>query len=193
MASQSWQRLCSRIAVGTVFAAACCSAPAQIIQGLQPKSAIAAYATLPVNVTPDFGYYGPVLTGYSLGGYLQTPYYVGVEVRGSIQRRMNAQHQESALIGPRFAMRFGRVTPYSSFLIGEGNGWRFQNPPVDGQKRVKPVEGMGTQWTWTGGVDIKLSHRLAVRAGEVSYSRLYLKNWTLAPVNVTAGVVLRLK
>jgi hypothetical protein len=29
--------------------------------------------------------------------------------------------------------------------------------------------------------------------GEVSYSKLYLKNWDLTPVNLTAGVIWRIR
>jgi len=172
--------------------AAAGNAPAQLIPGLQPHKVLAVYGTLPTNVTPNFGYYGPVLFGYSLGGYLQTPYLVGAELRGQIQRRLNAEHQESALIGPRVALRFGRLMPYSTFLIGAGNGWRFRKPPIAGQKGIKPIEDTGMQWTLAGGLDYKVSHRISLRAGEFSYSKVYLKEWTLEPVNITAGVVIRL-
>ena len=185
---RSWPRT----ALALLCVASACKAPAQIIQGLQPRNNLSVYGTLPVNVTPDFSYYAPVLFGYSLGGYLQTPHLIGAEIRGSIQRRENVEHQESALIGPRVAMRFGRLVPYSSFLVGAGNGWRFRQPPVAGQKHIKPIEDTGLQWTITGGVDYKLSHRFSVRVGEISYSKLYLKEWNLTPLNFTAGVVIRL-
>ena len=181
-----------RAAVALLLSASAPILSAQVISGLQAKSNLSAYATLPVNVTPDYGYYAPVLFGYSLGGFWQSPYIVGAEVRGTIQRRFNNEHQESALAGPRVAMRFGQFIPYTSFLIGAGNGWRFREPPIKGEKAPKPSEGLGTQWTLVGGVDIHLTHHLAIRAGEISYSRLYLKNWNLSPVNITAGVVYRL-
>ena len=193
MTTNSFCRAISgRAAIALLLIATAGTCRAQIIQGLQARTNLSTYGTLPTNITPNFGYYGPVLFGYSLGGYLQTPYLIGAEIRGTIQRRENAQHQESALIGPRFALRYGRLLPYSSFLIGAGNGWRFQVPPVEGQKHIKPIEDVGTQWTLTGGLDFKVSHRFSVRVGELSYSHIYLKEWTLAPVNVTAGVVFRL-
>jgi hypothetical protein len=191
-ASSFCRRSISRAALALVFAVVAYSAPAQIIQGLQSRSNLSVYGTLPANVTPDYGYYAPVLFGYSLGGFLQTPYFVGAEVRGQIQRRLNAQHQESALIGPRVAMHFGRLNPYASFLIGAGNGWRFLEPPILGAKQVKPIEDIGTQWTILGGVDFKLNHHFSARVGEVSFSKLYLKQWNLTPVNFTAGVVYRI-
>jgi hypothetical protein len=188
-----FQRSLSRAALALVLSAVACSASGQIIPGLQTRSNLSAYATIPINLTPDFRDFGtPAVAGYSLGGFLQTPYIVGVEVRGIIQRRLNAEHQESAQIGPRVALRFGRITPYAVALGGAGNGWRFREPPIPGEKPPKPIEGLGPQWTILGGVDVKLSHRVSIRAGEISYSKLYLKDWGLTPLNVTAGVVLRL-
>jgi hypothetical protein len=182
-----------RAALGLLLAAVTCGASAQIIPGLNTKSNISAYATFPFNLTPDYRYFGtPVVAGYSLGGFYQTPYLIGVEVRGTIQRRLNPQHQESALIGPRVAMRFGPFMPYASFLGGAGNGWRFREPPISGEKAPKPVEGLGGQWTLLGGLDIHLSHHIGIRVGEISYSKLYLKDWSLNPLNFTAGVVYRI-
>jgi hypothetical protein len=182
-----------RAAVALLFSAAPFCASAQIIQGLHAGPVISAYATLPINLTPDFRESGtPAVAGYSLGGFLQTPFLIGVEVRGQIQRRLNAQHQESALAGPRIALRYGRLAPYVSVLGGAGNGWRFREPPIPGVKPPKPIEGLGGQWTILGGLDVKLTHHIAVRVGEVSYSKIYLKDWNLTPLNLTAGIVYRI-
>ena len=184
--------LTARVAVALLLSTAVCRGSAQVISGLQTTSNISAYATLPVNVTPDYGYYAPVLFGYSLGGFWQSPYLIGAEVRGTIQRRLNREHQESALAGPRVAMRFGSFIPYVSVLGGAGNGWRFREPPLKGETPPKPVEDTGPMWTVLGGLDVHLNHHFAVRVGEISYSKIYLKDWTLGPVNVTAGIVYRL-
>ncbi len=191
-ASSFCKRTICRAALALVFAALSHSAPAQIIQGLQSRNNLSIYGTLPVDVTPDFGYYAPVLFGYSFGGYLQTPYVIGAEIRGQVQRRQNAEHQEAALIGPRVAIRFGRLTPYASFLVGAGQGWRYRETPILGAKQPQPIQNIGTQWTILGGADFKLNHRFSARVGEVSYSKLYLKEWTLSPVNFTAGIVFRI-
>jgi hypothetical protein len=167
---------------------------AQVIPGLVMRSDTSVYVTMPFNVTPNFAPYDSnVLFGYSLGGYYQTRHILGAEIRGSIQRRGNAQHQESALAGPRAAFHFGKFTPYTSFLIGAGNGWRFAEQPPAGTKPPKPIEGMGAQWTMVGGVDVHLTRNFALRMGEVSYTKLYLKNWNLSPVNLTGGVIWRLR
>jgi hypothetical protein len=171
-----------------------CAASAQVIPDLVLRSNLSVFGTLPANLKPDFAPLdSSVLFGYSLGGFLQSGHIIGVEVRGSIQRRLNVQHQESALAGPRAALHFGRVKPYASLLFGAGNGWRFKDSPPSGEKLPTPVEGMGAQWTIAGGVDLQISRCCAVRVGEISYSALYLKHWDLAPVNATAGVVWRLR
>ena len=170
------------------------AASAQVIPGLVFRPDLSVYGTFPTNFSPTFApFSAPVLFGYSVGGFYQTRHFIGAELRGTIQRRENRQHQESALVGPRLALHFGRVTPYSSLLIGAGMGWRFRNPPTPGQRVPRPVPGIGPQWTLTGGVDFHVSHNLAIRVGEVSFSELYLKNWDLTPVNFTAGAVWRLR
>lgn len=181
-----------RGALALLFSAAACGASAQVIPGLNAKPDLSIFGTLPVNVTPDFGYYAPVLFGYQLGGFLQTQHLIGAEVRGTIQRRLNPQHQESILAGPRLALHYGPISPYISILGGAGNGWRYLNPPVTGVKNRQPVEGLGGQWTIAGGVDFHLTHHFAFRLGELSYSKNYLKNWSLTPLNFTAGVVYRI-
>jgi hypothetical protein len=169
-------------------------AAAQIIPGLKAAPNLSAYITVPVNVTPPYRYFGtPAVSGYSLGGYLQPPHFVGAEIRGQIQRRLNAEHQESVQAGPRFAMRFGRFVPYVDVLGGAGNGWRYSEPPVIGVKPAKPMEGLGAEWTILGGMDIKLARHLSFRAGEIAYSKIYLKDWNLTPLNITAGVVYRIQ
>jgi hypothetical protein len=180
-----------RAAVAILFLAAGHVASAQVVPAFGGPD-ISIFGTLPVNVTPDFGYYAPVVFGYQLGGFLQTRHLLGLEIRGTIQRRANTQHQESALGGPRFALRYGPFAPYVSVLGGGGNGWRYLDPPILGKVNPQPVEGLGAQWTVAGGVDFHMTHRLRIRMGELSYSKNYLKNWNLTSLNFTAGLVYRI-
>ncbi len=187
---RSWMLL-SAVLLAAISAG---SASAQVIPGLVLRSDVSVFGTLPANLTPDFAPIdSPVLFGYSLGGFYQSRHIIGAEIRGSIQRRINVQHQESALAGPRAALHFGRITPYTCFLFGAGNGWRFKESPPPGQKIPKPIEGLGPQWTLVGGADLHLTRHVAIRVGEISYSKLYLKDWDLTPLNFTAGVVWRLR
>jgi hypothetical protein len=179
-------------AITLLFSAAAGRASAQVVPAFGGKPDLSIFGTLPVNVTPDFGYFAPVLFGYQLGGFLQTRHVIGIEIRGTIQRRFNTQHQESALGGPRFALHYGPFAPYVSVLGGAGNGWRYLNPPVVGVKNVQPLEGLGPQWTVLGGLDFRLDHHLRLRVGELSYSKNYLKNWNLTSLNFTAGLVYRI-
>jgi hypothetical protein len=168
------------------------SASAQVVPAFRGKPDLSIYGTLPVNATPDFGYFAPVVFGYQLGGFLQTQHLLGIEVRGTIQRRFNTQHQESALGGPRFALHYGPFAPYVSILGGGGNGWRYLNPPIVGKKNPQPIEGTGAQWTVAGGVDYHVTRHLRLRLGDLSYSKNYLKNWNLTSLNFTAGLVYRI-
>jgi hypothetical protein len=181
-----------RVALALLFSAAVCTASAQVVPAFA-KPDLSIYGTLPVNFTPDFGYFAPVLFGYQIGGFLQTQHVFGLEIRGTIQRRFNTQHQESALGGPRFALRYGPFAPYVSVLGGGGNGWRYLDPPTVGVKNVQPLEYLGPQWTIAGGLDFHVSRRLRFRVGEVSYSKNYLKYWNLTSLNFTSGLVYRIK
>lgn len=180
-----------RVALALLFSAAVCSASAQVVPAFA-KPDLSIYGTLPVNFTPDFGYFAPVLVGYQLGGFLQTQHVFGLELRGTIQRRFNTQHQESALGGPRFALRYGPFAPYVSILGGGGNGWRYLNPPIVGIKNVQPLEYLGPQWTVAGGLDFHVSRHLRFRVGDLSYSKNYLKYWNLTSLNFTSGLVYRI-
>lgn len=183
-----------RIALVLLFSTTAFSASAQIIEGLLAKPKISVFGTLTADVQPDFSYYGdPAVYGYSAGGFWQTGHIVGVEVRGSILRLGGLEHEESALAGPRFAMHFGHISPYVSVLGGAGNGWRWSTPPVSGGPRPRIVEGLGPQWSVLGGLDVQLSQHIVFRTGELSYSKIYLKDWNLTPLNVTTGIVFRLK
>jgi hypothetical protein len=153
---------------------------------LPPDVAIFATAT---GGKPNFRYlYDRAVYGFSAGGFLQTRHFLGVEVRGSLLRWGSDQHAESALAGPRTALHFGRVSPYGCFLLGAGNAWSRNlpgHPPFI-------IEAVGLQWSAIGGVDLRLAHHLRLRVGELSYSKIYLANRTLTPLNASAGFVYRI-
>ncbi len=193
MASISFRK-CSLLkgTLALLCSAAMHGALGQVVPTMYAKPDLSAFATVTGNVTPDFRYFGtPAVLGYTLGGFLQIHSIFGVELRGSIQRRLNAEHHESILAGPRFALHHGRFSPYVATLGGAGNGWRYKDPPVVGVKPPKPVEGLGPQWTVLGGVDYHFNHHFAARLGEASYSTIYLKNWNLTPLNLSAGIIFR--
>ena len=122
------------------------------------------------------------------GWLLQTRHVLGVEVRGSLLKWGSDQHEESALAGPRAALHLGRFSPYACGLVGIGNAWS-RNLPGE---RSFIIEETGLQWSVLGGVDIRVAHHLRLRVGELAYSKIYLSNRTLSPLNASAGFVYRI-
>jgi hypothetical protein len=138
---------------------------------------------------PNFRYlYDRAVYGFSAGGFLQTQHILGIEVRGSMLRWGSDQHEESALVGPRAAFHFHRLSPYGSGLVGAGNAWSRNLPG----KPPFIIEAVGLQWSLVGGVDLRLAHHLRLRLGELSYSKIYLTNRTLTALNASAGFVYRI-
>ena len=181
-----------RIAFVLLFSSAAYSASAQVIPALRTFPRISAFGTF-TTVKPDHEYYGDLaVSGVTVGGFLQTQHVVGVELRGSVMRWGGLEHEESALAGPRFAMHFGRISPYVCVLAGEANAWRWSNPPIKGEPKPKLVEGLGPQWSAIGGLDVHFSQHFVFRVGELSYSKTYLKNWTMTPWTASAGFVYRI-
>jgi hypothetical protein len=161
--------------------------------GLHSDPHLSLFGTF-TNVKPDYQYYGDyAAVGFTTGAFMQTSHILGWEGRASITRWQGLEHEETALVGPRAAMHFGRISPYVSLLGGVANGWRWQIPRLTGQPEPKLVEGFGPQWSIIGGLDVHLSGRIVLRVGEISYSKTYLSNWALTPISASAGFVYRLK
>jgi hypothetical protein len=168
------------------------SASAQVIPALRSVPRISVFGIF-TEVKPDHQYYGDfAVSGVTVGGFLQTRHLIGVEIRASVMRWGGLEHEESALVGPRFAPHFGRISPYLSVLGGEANAWRWNNPVHTGQPMPKLEEGLGPQWSAISGIDVLLSQHLVLRVGELSYSKTYLKNWTMTPLTASAGFVYRI-
>ena len=73
-------------------------------------------------------------------------------------------------------------------MQGAGNAWS-RNLPSEPSFIIEEV---GLQWSVLGGVDIRLAHHLRLRVGEVAYSKIYLSDRTLSPLNASAGFVYRI-
>jgi len=169
------------------------SSSAQVIPQFKSPPRISVFSTY-TSVKPDYQYYGDfAVSGVTLGAFLQTRHVWGIEARGSVMRWGGLEHEESALVGPRFSMHFGRFSPYLCVLGGEANAWRWNNPRHTGQPEPKLDEALGPQWSTVGGFDIYLQRRLVIRMGEISYSKTYLNGWTMTPLTASAGIVYRLR
>jgi len=163
-------------------------ASAQVGPAARQAPDISIFATA-TGAKPNFRYlYDRAVYGFSAGGFLQTHHILGIEVRGSLLKWGSDQHEESALVGPRAAIRFHRLSRYGTGLVGAGNAWSRNLPG----KPTFILEAVGLQWSILGGVDLRLTHHLRLRAGELAYSQIYLTNRTLTPLNASAGLVYRI-
>ncbi len=181
-----------RTALALLFSAAAYTASAQVIPAISAIGNISAFGTF-TTVKPDYGYYGDLAVyGISFGGFMQTRHIVGLEARSSLLRSGGIEHEETALVGPRFVMRFANVSPYVSVLGGVANAWRWSNPPNKGDPPPRMLGGFGPQWSVLGGLDVRVNRRFVVRMGEISYAKTYTKSWALTPLTASAGIVYRI-
>jgi hypothetical protein len=170
-----------------------CRASAQVIPILRLPLRISAFGTF-TDAKPSFRYWGDrAVWGYTLGGIVQLPRIGGVELRGSMLRHGGISHQESMLVGPRASLHILHMSPYGSFLVGEGNSSWWSNPPKKGRPEPYRIEDHAFQWTVASGVDIHLHNRITFRLGELTYSKLYEPGKTLTPLTASSGFVIRLR
>jgi hypothetical protein len=109
----------------------------------------------------------------------------GTETDGIVREKQSAH---SFLFGPRFALRKSkRVTPFAYALVG---GMRFNdNITIPGQ--AFSASDTGFNMALGGGLDVKVSERLAIRAFQLDYLR---PNFFGEPHNrgrLAFGIVLR--
>ena len=182
-----------RAALVLLLSAAAYRAQAQVeIPALKAGPRIAMFGTF-TDVKPNHNYLDDLAVwGFTAGGYVQTRHIVGAEVRGSITRWGNTEHEESALVGPRAALHLGSFSPYLAVLGGGGNSWMWNKVPYRSDKPPAVItQGTGPQMSILGGLDFHLKQRLSLRMGELSYSKIYLNNRTINPLSASAGIVYR--
>jgi hypothetical protein len=169
------------------------SAQAQVVvPGLRFGSSIAGFGTF-TGIKPNYQYFTDnAVYGFTIGGYLQTRSIIGVEIRGSVAKWGSVQHEEAALAGPRAALHLGRFSPYVGILGGGGHVWIAQNHPLPGHERISTA-ALGPQWTVLGGIDVHFLHKWSIRAGELTYSRVYTDHETVRPLGASAGIVYRFR
>ena len=97
----------------------------------------------------------------------------------------------TAAFGPRYRWHAGhRISVYGEGLAGEANGFRSIFPTPAGQQ--PEANGLATQVG--GGIDYRLSNRLAIRVLDAAWSRTQLPNSTdniQNTLHLGAGIVLR--
>ena len=191
-ANYSCRSFLLRTGLALLFSAASCAASAQVIPALAAPFNLSGFGTMTA-VKPDLGYYGDhAVYGISLGGFIQRRPLIGAELRGELLRSGGIEHEEALLAGPRFAPRFGRVSPYVSVLGGLANTWRWSNPPNMGEPPPRVLGGFGPQFSIVGGLDVHINRQFVFRTGEITYSKTYTKNnWSLTEVTASTGIVYR--
>lgn len=141
---------------------------------------------------PDLGNYGDLAVyGFTIGGFTESSHILGPEIRGTMLRSGGYDHEETALLGPRAAFHFARVSPYLALLGGGGHSWWYSNAPRKGLPKPTLKSGVGLQWTVVSGIDVYMNRSISLRVGELSYSNVYVGSRTLTPVTASAGVVYR--
>ena len=112
------------------------------------------------------------------------------------------RHSVSYLFGPRINMRMGRVVPYVQFLFGGVHEWGLTSavsPASPFVNSLPPVNSSPNGFATAAGVglDINISHRIAVKPFQVEYFMTQLPNAVETPTIVqnnlrySAGVVFK--
>lgn len=117
--------------------------------------------------------------------------WVQLEAEGRWQRfnEYYSVYQDNYLVGPRLPVyRIKRATVYAKALVGfsEMNfGTYYYGQPAG--------HGRFTDLAFGGGVDIKMTHRLSIRALDAEYQ--YYPDWgntTLSPYGASVGIGYRI-
>ena len=123
---------------------------------------------------------------YGLGAYVDVKFnrWMQAEAEGRWLRFNQVEdiHEDNYLIGPRVPIHrfnFMEATPYAKFLIGMGQITLENNYAY----------GRFTDLTYGGGVDLKLTRRISLRAVDFEYQQWPNSiNGTLSPYGVSAGI-----
>jgi hypothetical protein len=147
---------------------------------------------------PDYAGFGVPQTSpnrlYGIGAYVDVKITPWIQIEGE-GRWLNFNQYEginenSYLIGPRlpiYKLRYKRATPYAKVLFGYGR-LNFENG--DGWGRYTDI-------AYGGGLDIKMTRRLTLRAPDFEYQQWPhwteggAKDYTLFPYGVSVGVSYR--
>ena len=159
-------------------------ASGQVVAAGRLPPRLAVFGTY-THVQPNIGKPNNVpVWGGTVGGYMQTSYILGLDLRGSITRWGGREHQESILFGPRARFRVSHFSAYVEALGGPAHSWQ---PNIEGSYHV--VDKISADITGIGGVDVQVRHRISLR-GEAAYSRIFRNDpASLNALSLSAGVV----
>ncbi len=155
-----------------LFAAAALSAPAQVAPSANVQRHSLAVGGLGSVFQPDYAGGGVAQTGpqrlYGVGAYadFRLSRWVQIEAEGRWQRFNSFLDitQDNYLIGPRLPLdmlRYKRATPYAKVLFGYGE-MNFE---------LNLANGRYFDIAYGGGVDVKLTKRITLRAIDFEYQQ----------------------
>jgi hypothetical protein len=183
-----------------LFAAAALSASAQVAPSATVQRHSLAVGGLGSVFQPDYAGGVVVQTGpqrlYGVGTYVDFRFsrWVQIEAEGRWQRFNSFLNitQDNYLIGPRLPLdrlRYKRATPYAKVLFGYGE----MNFELD------LANGRYLDIAYGGGVDVKLTKRITLRAIDFEYQKWPqwpnisgLPNTTLSPYGASVGASYRI-
>jgi Outer membrane protein beta-barrel domain len=172
------------------FAAGALSARAQVVPSATAQRFTINAGVLGSVFQPDYKGGGVAQTGpyrlYGPGAYVDVKLTRRVQIEAEARwLRFNPYldiRQDNYLIGPRFPierLRFKRATPYAKVLFGIGR-MNFE---------YNSAWGRFTDIAYGGGVDVKLSKRISLRAIDFEFQQW--PNWlssSLSPYGASVGV-----
>jgi hypothetical protein len=127
---------------------------------------------------------------YGMGAYVDVKFtrWIQVEAEGRWLKfnQFDSINQSNYLVGPRIPIHtyFKRVTPYGKVLVGIAN-MNFE---------FNEANGRFTDLAYGGGVDIKVTKRISVRAFDFEYQQWprWYQNQPLYPYGASAGIGYRI-
>ena len=172
-----------------LLAAGTLSASAQVAPAATSRQLSITVGGLGSVFQPDYGGGGFAGTSpnrlYGLGTYVDVRFtrWFQVEAEGRWLRfnQLDNINQSNYLIGPRLPIRrFWRATPYAKVLVGLG----------DMNFEYGEATGRYTDIAYGGGVDIKMTRRISVRAFDFEYQQWprWFNGQQLYPYGASVGV-----
>jgi hypothetical protein len=191
--------------LSVLIAAGALSARAQVVPAATKNQFSLTAGALLSAFQPDYDaqYNGSVTEAspYRLYGYgtyvdVKLSRWVQIEAEGRWLKynQFDDIHQSNYLIGPRIPIRHYHfmhttVTPYGKGLIGIAKmGLGYFYIPTEGF--VYLGNGSFTDIAFGGGVDLKLTRKISIRAGDLEYQYYpkFIENTHLKPYGLSVGV-----
>jgi hypothetical protein len=190
--------------LSVVIAAGTISARAQVVPAATRSQFSVTVGGLASAFQPDYAGGGVVETSpyrlYGFGTYVDVRFTRWVQIEGEARwlryNKFDGIYQDNYLIGPRIPIHhfhFLRATPYAKALIGYakmGLGYYYSGGPT-----YTVVTGQFTDLAYGGGVDLRLTKKISIRAIDFEYQQYpkfiqnaQLQNQQLFPYGASVGV-----